>query len=293
MPATIRRVGILTALHKPQAVECTQQLVRRLQQAGAEVLIDPRMAKLDLEDCAECATEQWGKDSELLIAMGGDGTLLSVARAGAPSGTPLLGVDLGGFGFLAQEQFEQVLESLDSLLAGQLEIEEHLMLSACVVSEGTSRCSFLGFNDAVIAKTEPRRLVPLKTWVDDEFVTVYPADGLIVSTPTGSTAYNLSAGGPLVDPRVDCLLLTPICPHTLYSRPLIVPAKAEIRVTTGRYHERQPQVSLTVDGQLSEPLAEGEEILISAAPFPARLVRLGDISFYGRLREKLRWGAER
>jgi NAD+ kinase len=178
-------------------------------------------------------------------------------------------------------------------LRGEFEIEERLMLSARVEAGGATRQEFTGLNEAFIGKHEPVRMVHLEAYVDESFVTEYPCDGLIIATPTGSTAYNLSAGGPLVDPAVDCFALTPICAHTLYARPLVVPAGARIRLALSQRPKPTPRVRLTVDGQLDTVVEQSEQIVITAAPYKARLVRLGGSGFYGRLHEKLHWGQER
>jgi NAD+ kinase len=293
MPPSPRQVGLLTALHKPQARERCRALAQALRAAGAEVLVDDRLADLDLEGCTACPAQEWGRRSDLVIAMGGDGTLLAAARATAPGGIPVLGVDLGGFGFLAEQEFDHVLEAIPVLLAGEFEIEERLMLSARAVTDGETRAEFSGLNDVVVSKSEPVRLVHLDVWVNESFVTRYPADGLIVCTPTGSTAYNLSAGGPLVDPQVECFILTPICAHSLYTRPLVVPAAAQVRLALARDTKPSPPVTLTVDGQVHRVVGPGEQIVITAAPFRARLARLRGVGFYGRLQEKLHWGAQR
>ena len=293
MPAAPRQIGLLTALHKPQAVECTRELAASLQAAGVRVLVDPRLAEAGLPQVTVLSEEQWARESDLVIVLGGDGTLLAASHACAPHGTPLLGVDLGGMGFLAEEQFDRVREALGRLLAGDYGLEERLMLQATVREGERTLASFVGLNDAVVAQTEPIRLVNLQAWVGEELVTTYPADGLILATPTGSTAYNLSAGGPLVDPQVDCFILSPICPHSLDARPLVVPITRPVRLALGENAGRHPHVSLTVDGQRHVPLQEGQEVLLAAAPRRALLVRLGQHSFYGRLRKKLHWGAQR
>ncbi len=293
MPHPIRRVGLLTALHKPLAQERTVALVHALQAAGVQVLLHERMGGSELRDGDICSDAEWGQTSDLVIAMGGDGTLLAAARAAALTGTPVLGVDLGGFGFLAEQEFDRVLDAVPRLLQGDFEMEERLMLRARVGAENTVRQEFLGLNDAVIGKHEPVRLVQLDVWVNDSFVTEYPADGLIVATPTGSTAYNLSAGGPLVDPQVDCFILTAICAHTLYTRPLVVPATATLRLALSPRARPAPPVRLTVDGQLDTMVGSEEQVVITAAEHRAKLVRLGGSGFYGRLREKLHWGAQR
>jgi NAD+ kinase len=290
---TIRRVGLLTALHKPLAEERTRLLARELLEAGVTVLPHERLAALELEACENCPPEDWAATTDLIIVLGGDGTLLAAARAAAPAGVPVLGVDLGGFGFLAEQQFDRVLEALPTLLRAEFEIEERLMLQASVTAADRTRERFTGLNEACLSKYEPVRMIHLEAWVNDSFITAYPCDGLIIATPTGSTAYNLSAGGPLVDPAVDCFVLTPICAHSLYARPLIVPAGAHVRLALAQRPKSTPRVRLTVDGQLDTVVEHPQQIHITAAPWRAKLVKLGGTGFYGRLREKLHWGQER
>jgi len=232
-------------------------------------------------------------EADLVIVMGGDGTLLSVARHAAPLGTPLLGVDLGSFGFLAEEEFDVLEANLDTVLSGHYNTEERLMVRARVIRGGSDFITLIGLNDAVIAKTAIRRLVRLHTDVDGDHLATYPADGLIISTPTGSTAYILSAGGPVVDPAVECLIIAPICPHTLYSRPLIVHPRAEIRVRVEARNREPGDVSLTVDGQEEIGLLPDDIVVIDRAECNAKLVRIGKRSYYERLRRKLKWGAEK
>lgn len=294
MPERIERVGILAAMHKPAAVAGTQRLVSALRELGVELLLEPRMAELGLSDTLVENTEAWARGSQLIIAMGGDGTILTAARAAAPVGVPVLGVDFGAFGFLADTDFEETLAALPGLVAGNYALEERLMLEAQLVSSGVARVTLHALNDFVLSRIYALRMARIQLWVNGDFVTTYPADGLIASTPTGSTAYNLSAGGPLVHPQVESLVVVPICSHTLFTRPLVVPAAATLRLRAEHLHpEEHPEMHLVADGQTHAELHFEEEIQITAAPFRARLVRTHPASFYARLRAKLHWGAER
>jgi len=235
---------------------------------------------------SECAA------TDLLIVLGGDGTLLAAARCAAPAGTPLVGVDLGSFGFLAAEEPELLLARLDEVLAGRYAVEERTMLAVAVGDEGAA-AGLTALNDVVVARGSSGRLVRMRTTVDGAHLATYPADGLIVATATGSTAYNLSAGGPIVDSRMEAVVLTPICPHTLYSRPLVVPAGVEVGISLETRGKPVDDVTVTVDGQETLPLGDDQQVTIRRAPCSARLVCLGERRFYDRLRDKLRWGSER
>ena len=271
-------VGITVAAHKPKAIECTRRLLGMLAERGVEVRADASVSKACNGNCQVGGMVHVAA-SDLVIVMGGDGTLL--------------GVDLGSFGVLAEEEFSDVEANLDAILAGKFEIEERLMVRATVMRGGAEVISLVGLNDAVIAKMGIRRLARLHTSVDGDYIATYPADGLIIGTPTGSTAYVLSAGGPLVDPAVESLIVTAICPHTLYTRPLVVHPKAVIEVRVETRNREPVEASLTVDGQEEIGLLAEDTIVIDRAPCNARLVRVSKHSYYERLRRKLKWGAEK
>lgn len=296
MPKPIQTVGVATALYKPEVQDSARALCDALCAAGRTVLLGPGTEALelalgdhDLEVVELAALAQ----ADLVVTLGGDGTLLAVAHHAGPRGTPLLGVDLGSFGFLAAESFEALLSRLDEVLAGDYEVQARLMVEAEVVRGGETVSTHCGLNDAVIAKTDVRRLVRLFTRVNGEHIATYPADGLIVSTPTGSTAYTLSAGGPIVSPAVESLIITPICSHTLYSRPLVVEPTAVIEVNATSRGEPALGVTLTLDGQEAIELEAGDWVRVRRAPFDAKLVKVSSGGFYERLRTKLNWGAER
>jgi NAD+ kinase len=292
MPQPIRRVGIVTALHKPRAQQATREAVALLKQAGAEVVVNTVLAEaceLEKEDCGDVVEAE----PDLMLVMGGDGTFLAAARMMAPVGTPLLGVDLGGFGFLAEEEPEWILQEIESVLSGDFRIDEHLMLHVALKREGEVIEEMIGLNDAVMATGSFRRLVMLDLRVNGIEATRFGADGLIVSTPTGSTAYSLSAGGAIVHPDVEAILITAICPHTLSMRPLMVSADATVSVTIEPSREPQEDLALTLDGQETVKLKPKDEVEVRRAQCRARVVRLGRRTFYDRLRGKLRWGDTR
>ena len=289
MGKPIQRVGIVTALHKPRAKEATRRAVDLLQGAGAEVVVTTELAEACDVECTECE-DLASADADLVMVMGGDGTFLSAARLVARKGTPLLGVDLGGFGFLAEEEPSRVLEEIHRIIAGDFEVEERMMLSASLRREGELHREFLALNDAVIATGSFRRLVRLGLSVNDQMAASFAADGLIVSTPTGSTAYSLSAGGPIVDPSVEVILITAICAHTLSTRPLVVRSDSKLCVMVDPARHPHDDLALTVDGQETSRLLPGDRVHVSRADFSTRVVNFGLTTFYDRLRTKLRWG---
>ena len=226
------------------------------------------------------------EDGDLLVVLGGDGTILHAARL-AGGRVPILGVNMGGFGFLAEVQLDELPSAIDRVVAGASVIDERAMLSAEITNGGGVRLQCLALNDVVVTKTGVARLVRVATWVNGEHLSTYPADGVIVATPTGSTAYSLSAGGPIVHPQVDVLVVTPICPHTLTARPVVVSGTATVAVEP---LESAEDVRMSVDGQESFPLQVGERVVVRQAAERTRLVRLHAPSFYSILRTKLAWG---
>lgn len=289
MGTRLQRIGITSALHKPRAREATCRAVEALQAAGASPLVSREQAR-----ACGLACGSWEDDPEpaldLMLVLGGDGTFLAAARQMAPLGTPLLGVDLGGFGFLAEEDPEAALRQIERLLAGDFAIEERLMLRARGVRAGEVLAELLGLNDAVIATSGLRRMMRLRVEIDGRDIGEFAADGLVIATPTGSTAYSLSAGGPIVEPQVDALVLTTICPHTLHDRPLVVRADSRLTCTVQPRQSDGHAISLTVDGQQSVDLQAQDQVLIERAECAARVVQLGRRTFYDRLHTKLGWG---
>lgn len=283
----IRSVGLTAAVHKPRALESVRRLADELAARGVPFVVNETVGQLCDQQFAQAPLAECARQ-DLVIVLGGDGGILAAAREAAPLGTPIIGVDLGSFGFLAAEDPDYLLGDLDNLLAGRFSIENHVMLLITV--EGVHTWAL---NDAVISKSIHGRMIRLRTLVDGDHLATFPADGLIVATATGSTAYNLSAGGPIVDSRMAAMVITPICPHTLYSRPLVLPAEVEVTLSLEADGKESEAALLLIDGQESSPLTSGQAVTIRRAPKDAQLVRLGKFRFYDRLREKLRWGAER
>jgi NAD+ kinase len=224
----------------------------------------------------------------LVVVVGGDGTLLSIARAAARSGTPILGVNLGGLGFLTEVTPQRMLTELERVITRRFAVDERLMLDLRILRGGRVMRQGSALNDIVVSKKSTiARAVDLVVEVDGRYVTSYKADGLIVSTPTGSTAYSLSAGGPILDPKLDVLILNPICPHTLTHRPLVLRDTVVVDVSLRNTDEG---VFLTLDGQTGHPVRAGDKVRISRSEGRVRLVQAAERDYFHLLRSKLKWG---
>ena len=226
---------------------------------------------------------------DLIVVLGGDGTLLSVAGciAAADVDVPILGVNFGSLGFLTEATLSELYPSLDAALAGRAKVEARMMLRATTIRHGVALPEQLALNDVVITKSARARMTDLSVSLGDEFVTRVKADGLIVATPTGSTAYNLSAGGPIVQPVVDALVLTPIAPHMLTNRPIVIPVSSLVRVQP--LMTERDELYVTFDGQAGYELRAGDEVRIQSAERRVRLLRLSTRSYFEILRQKLKW----
>ena len=227
------------------------------------------------------------RESDLAVVLGGDGTLLAMAKAIAESGRdiPILAVNFGSLGFLTEITRPELHQALDAVLAGRASFDLRMMLCA---ESARAKISHMALNDVVFSRTALSRMIELSVSVGDQFVTAVKADGLIVATPTGSTAYNLAAGGPIVHPAMDALVLTPIAPHTLTNRPIVIPAERDVRVKSTSSNAGD-EVYVTMDGQTGFGLQEGDELTITRAAQPLRLVRSTTRSYFEVLRQKLKW----
>src|SRR5262245_61792029 len=281
----IRSVGVAIKPGEPRARAAVRDLAKFLDEHGVRVLLDEHAAAA--LDAVGVRRATLVRDADLIVVLGGDGTLLSVARSIEDRAVPILGVNLGTLGFLAEVPVDEMETALARALAGQMTIERRMRLAVRLVRGGREQRCWLALNDAVITKGASARIVDLEARADGQLVTTYHADGLIVSTPTGSTAYSLSAGGPILLPDVPSLVLTPICPHALTQRPLVLPDSALIEVVV---HPRGGEVQLAVDGQEGAPLAEGDVVSVCRSEHPALLVVPPQRSRFEVLRTKLRWG---
>ena len=285
------RIGIAV---KPGLVEARETL------AGVEQWLAARgIASVWTEDAAvlmasgrrDVSTpDELPQRVDLVLVLGGDGTLLAMADAIAEAGLdiPILGVNFGSLGFLTEVTRPEIFASLEAVADGRAALDERMMLRATARRAGLAPSTHVALNEIVFTRTALSRMIDIAVWVGDQFVTSVKADGLIVATPTGSTAYNLAAGGPIVHPSMNALLLTPIAPHTLTNRPIVIPADRDVRVaSTGS--NAGAEIYVTVDGQSGFGLQEGDELVIGKAPRPIRLVRASGRSYFEVLRQKLKW----
>ena len=283
----MKRIGILAKTDREDAARVIHQILDWCAERDVSVVLEKETASL----CSDRSTPSVLKPElpsqvDLLLVLGGDGTLLSMARLVGDLGVPILGVNLGGLGFLTALTVDELFPALEAVRREELVIEERMMLSARVVRQGERLSEYAALNDVVITKSAMSRIINLEVSVEGQLATAYRADGLIVSTPTGSTAYCLSAGGPIVFPTMDAVVLTPICSHTLTNRPIVLPGHLSIQV---RLLSDQ-DVALTMDGQVGFALKTADVVEIRPAASRIRLLRPPQKHFFSVLRTKLKWG---
>ena len=284
------RIGIVAKPDLIAARDTLAELRAWLDARGADVCWAPEAAALLADPPPSViARDDMAERVDLVVVLGGDGTLLAMADRIAHAGrdVPILGVNFGSLGFLTEITRPELLGALAEVMEGRAQLDERMMLQAITSRAGVARRDTIVLNDVVFTRTALSRIIDLSVWVGDQFVTRVKADGLIVASPTGSTAYNLAAGGPIVHPAMDAIVLTPIAPHTLTNRPIVIPAEREVRVkSTGT---NAGNVYVTVDGQTGFEMAEGDEVAVSKAARPLRLVRASARSYFEVLRQKLKW----
>lgn len=291
---TIRRVGIVAKHGLVAASDHLSNLSEWLGARGVEAVFERETAALARPGTKTGKTrtrEALPEDVDLVVVLGGDGTLLSMAARIARTGRdiPILGVNFGSLGFLTEIRIDELTASLESVLDGSATFDERAMLRADAERRNEQVDSRIVLNDVVFAKAALSRIIELSVWVSGAFVTRVKADGLIIASATGSTAYNLAAGGPIVHPMVDALILNPIAPHTLTNRPVVIPGNAEIEVRT---HAEGPadEVFVTYDGQSGYPLKQGDVVRVRKSDRVLRIVKAPARDYFEVLREKLKWG---
>jgi NAD+ kinase len=292
MEWTMKRVGIIAKQNKPEALSLTGHLVEWLRSKKIEVYIEEGIGKSLSPDLSGLHPKSVkGEDIpslvEMIIVLGGDGTLLSVARLIGKHKVPILGVNLGGLGFLTEITLEELYRVLEKVIGGDFITNERVALHASVIRRGKKLADFAVLNDAVINKGALARIIDIETTIDGEYLTTFKSDGLIISTPTGSTAYNLSAGGPIVYPSLHCIIITPICPHTLTNRPIVIPDDVEVRAIL---KSRQQEVILTLDGQQGFVLEYEDVVEVRKSEGKILLIKSPYRHYFEVLREKLKWG---
>ena len=283
----MKTVAIMSKPLQPALERVAPEVVDWLKRHGYDVLIDketgaylPSHAALPRDDLA-------GRKPEFVLVLGGDGTMLAAARALAEAKIPVLGVNLGTLGFLTEVSLSELYPTLEALVQKRCAIEVRSMLHCHLMRQGKRVAHFDALNDAVIHKSAMARIMEFEIQVDDRFVASYRADGLIVATPTGSTAYSLAAGGPVVSPEVAAFVITPISPHMLTHRPVVVKDSRIVKILVSGTPE---EAFLTVDGQVGIPLLEGDHIICKKSAREVRLLRHADRTFFDVLRMKLKWG---
>lgn len=285
MNAPVRKIGLMLKRHDPRVREVVTEIIPWLQSRGVEVFIDQETAHQYPLSSHVAAADALVECVDVITVFGGDGTFLNAARLAGNRGIPLLGINLGSLGFLTQVKLEEMHSAFECLLGGNYRLEERVLVDVKVLRREQELAQYLALNDAVINKGALARIIELEVWVNSELVTITRADGLIISTPTGSTAYSMSAGGPIVYPTLGAFIITPICPHTLSNRPVVVPDGAPVGVCL----RHGADVMLTVDGQVGMPLLEGDRILFQKAGSSLLMIQATGSTFFKLLREKLKW----
>ncbi|KJS17448.1 MAG: inorganic polyphosphate kinase [Peptococcaceae bacterium BRH_c4b] len=280
-------VGIVVNTGKEKVSGLIEIIIKWLHNNGVRVMMNREASQLLDKPEFYRPMEEITESCGCILVLGGDGTMLNTARVAAPSGIPLLGINLGRLGFLSELDIPDIIPGLEKLVSGNYRIEERMMLKSQVIRQGRVMETAIALNDAVITKGAFARLIRLKTNIDGEHIGTYPADGIIVASPTGSTAYSLSAGGPVVTPEMELMLITPICPHSLWARPLVISSRSGVEV---ELLSDNAEVMLTMDGQHAFRLEKNDAVLITRAPRTARFIRLNKRSFYSILHSKLNEG---
>ncbi len=283
----MKRVAVIAKLDKPEAIKIAKEIVKWLKEKGIEVYLDVGLGKR-LGISKTCSRERLPSLADIIIVLGGDGTMLSAARLIADKKTPILGINLGGLGFLTAITVKEIYPVLKKVIRDDFDTEERMMLSVRIYRKNKKVSEHIALNDAVV-KGIMARLINFDARINKEYVTTYRADGLIVSTPTGSTAYSLSAGGPILYPTIHSIIVAPICPFTLTNRPVVIPDWMSVEILI---KPRQQNILLTLDGQFDLPLMGGDVVAVERSETCVYLVKCPGKSYFDILRERLMWGGK-
>jgi NAD+ kinase len=290
MPAALKykTIGIFSRPRPTALAEVVPQLLKWLKERGATPVYDSETA-CAVEPCERNALErsEVAKRADMLLVLGGDGTILAATREAAPRGIPILPINLGGLGFLTSFTLDELYPALEDAFAGRETVSERVLLCVERIHDGQKLAVQRVLNEAVVHKGSLARMIELELHIDGAFVCRYRSDGLIVATPTGSTAYSLSAAGPIVHPDVESILITPICPHTLSDRPVVVSDSSKVEL---RFSEHSDHVVLTLDGQIGVQLEKGDRVSITRAAERLKLIHPAKKTYFEILRNKLKWG---
>lgn len=279
----MRTVAIIPKRSKPEALALAEEVTAWLHERGREVICEAGTA---ISGATPVPPQSLAERAELVVVLGGDGTLLHASRLCATREVPILGINMGTLGFMTEVPRSRLYEALERALVGNLPVERRSKLSVRVLRGGAELLSTEVLNDVVINKNALARIADIEAFVEGVRLTTFRADGIIVSTPTGSSAYGVAAGGPLMHPAVSALLLVPICPHTLTQRPIVLPDDQEVELVLLSSGE----MFVTLDGQSGRALEQGDRVVIRRAPHSALLARLDRASYFAVLRDKLKWG---
>ena len=290
--SSIKRIGIVLKPHQPQALKTICELVVWLAERGITLVGSPDLERERIEHETGCAVPQVEHDNlaaevDLMLVLGGDGTMIATARMIGDQEVPVLGVNYGGLGYLAEFRIEELYSALESILADNYRLDRRVMLAVEHSRGDDSPNTYRVLNDVVINKSALARIIEIEAYLNHQFVNSFRADGLIISTPTGSTAYNLSAGGPVIFPSMNAVVITPICPFTLSNRPIVVPDVATIELLL---KTDQEEVTLTLDGQVGFSLKVEDRVVIGKSSVTFNLVQPSNRNYFDVLRDKLRWG---
>jgi NAD+ kinase len=290
--SAIKSIGVIVKPHQPDALETLCTLTRWMSERGITFVGLPEIEREAIEHQTGCSVavvneDRLASEVDLILVLGGDGTMIATARMLDNARVPVIGVNYGGLGYLAEFPIEEMMPALEAILAGQYEVQPRLMLSVELRrgDEVVTRNRVL--NDVVINKSALARIIEIEAYLNNQFVNLFRADGLIVATPTGSTAYNLSAGGPIIFPSMNAIVITPICPFTLSNRPIVVPDDSVIEV---RLITEKEEVALTLDGQVGFDLQSRDRVVIRKSNTAFNLVQPPNRNYFEVLRNKLKWG---